>query len=287
MSVRASWPLAGGVHHNQGVEIAIGAQVRRFVVRIAPQPQFRNSIARAMRPYDIASEFHALRDLNGGRLRTPAVWGLDAEGEMLGEPCFLMEHLDGPTVLDVAASDPAAIHAYVSAIREMNSIGPTGVPSVRSPEVVSHRTRGVPDSWISAELSGTGAPALLWRAMEFSDRTKPPHLPDPAFTNGDLGPANFILCTDGRVGVVDWDFVGFSDPLAELMLLHWWPPERPFLSRYPVDKLYCQSCGYDAAILPWYRLNGAIYGWLQAALNARADLQVAREAAIRECLRAG
>jgi aminoglycoside phosphotransferase (APT) family kinase protein len=172
----------------------------------------------------------------------------------------------------------------MDAICRMNRMDSREVPSAKLPEVRSHRPHGISDEWIYENLMRVGAPGEVWRAFELLNRMTPSNVPEPAFTNGDLSPANFIFCGDGTVGIIDWEFAGFTDPLAEIILLRWWPPDRPFLSRFLIDELYCSCCGYDTALLPWYRLNGAIYGWLQATLNAGADIQAARNAEIRECV---
>ena len=69
---------------------------------------------------------------------------------------------------------------------------------------------------------------------------------------------------DGCVAVVDWEFVGFADPLSEIMLLHTWPEDKPFLSRYPIDRMYCQRNGLNPQMLPWYELVGTLCGWQYA-----------------------
>jgi aminoglycoside phosphotransferase (APT) family kinase protein len=273
--------LAGGIHNNRFTEVTVDGEVRRFVVRMAPVSRSPKSIKRMVRPYDIESEFRALQDLTSTPVRTPKVWGLDLESRFLGRPCFLMEYLGGPTVLEAIEFDPTVILEYVETIRLMNDVQPSQLPSISTLNV---KWPDFTEILTSTQLHDSSPPDLLCRAIEVSTITRPLHLPAPTFTNGDLGPANFIVCDDGRIGVVDWELVGYSDPLAELMLLHWWPAEQPFLSRYPIDRLYCERCGYDTTLLPWYRLNSAIYGWLQAAMQGCEEIKRSRETVIQQCL---
>jgi aminoglycoside phosphotransferase (APT) family kinase protein len=101
--------------------------------------------------------------------------------------------------------------------------------------------------------------------------------PQPAFGNGDVGPQNFIVQPDGRAAVVDWEYAGYADPLGELMLLHTWPTQSPFLGKYPVGRMYCDATDIDPAILEWYELYAALTAWVFAAIDGDDARRAAHE----------
>jgi aminoglycoside phosphotransferase (APT) family kinase protein len=105
----------------------------------------------------------------------------------------------------------------------------------------------------------------LRRGLDFVDAEQPANRPCPTFGNGDLSPMNFICGDDGRITVVDWEYAGFADPIAEIMLLHTWPEDAPFLQSHPIDRIYCEMNGIPAALLKWYEVCSAISGWIYAA----------------------
>ena len=71
-------PLPGGVHQNVRIDVE-GTVIRSFVLRRAPQAEALG-YARQVVPYDLETEFLALKDLERTGFRVPRVWGLDLEG---------------------------------------------------------------------------------------------------------------------------------------------------------------------------------------------------------------
>lgn len=270
VTVSATYPLLGGIHRNLLVttETARGGQ---FVLRIAPPAKKQlDRLKRRHHPYDLAAEFRTLQCLAGGPLRTPWVCGLDLDGDCVGTPCFLMEYIHGATVLQQCNWDRAVVEKYVQAICKMNALRPPAVARIPSVERLS-----ICQLW--EELEQHNAPVSLFNACELLERLTPLEPPVRAFTNGDLGPANFVVCDDGGIGIVDWEFAAYTDPLTELSLLYWWPPDMPFADRFKIDQLYCSLRGYDYAMLRWYRLTSALYGWLQAVIDGRPGVAQSRE----------
>ncbi len=255
--------LAGGNHRNVRTLATVNGDRHAYVLRMAMADGTGGFARQEVVPYDLETEFLALRDLQAAPLPTPRIWGLDLGGRFLGRPVFLMDYLEGTTVLDACGSNPNVLETYVDAIRQMNRISPEQVPSVVE-------RRGVPEApsnqvdWLFRQTEQLAVPDMVRRGLDLARQTEPRERPAPAFGNGDLGPANFIVRDDGCVAVVDWEFVGFADPLSEIMLLHTWPEDKPFLSRYPIDRMYCQRNGLNPQMLPWYELVGTLCGWQYA-----------------------
>ena len=124
--------------------------------------------------------------------------------------------------------------------------------------------------WMLRQTEKVELPDVVKRGLAVAQDTEPSQRPRFVFGNGDLGPGNFIARKDGSVAVVDWENVGFNDPVSEIMLLHTWPEDEPFLTLYPVDRMYCDRAGLDASILPWYELIGALCGWWYATKDQNA-----------------
>ncbi|MAF11767.1 hypothetical protein CMK11_15075 [Candidatus Poribacteria bacterium] len=255
-------PLPGGVHDNIHARVVVGGVPQEVVIRVAPVAP-PGSRALAAKPYDIAGEFAALRDLHTHALPTPRVWGLDDAGVHFGSAAFTMQYIEGATVQDAAGREPnAVLRAYVDALVCMNGIGASDVPSVVAPPADS----GPADiaGWIQRHTDAPSTPPRVRAGLRALEDATPARRPAPAFGNGDVGPQNFIIQPDGRAAVVDWEYVGFADPLSELMLLHTWPPSAPFLGRYPVDRMYCEATGINPNLLAWYELSAALTAWVFA-----------------------
>jgi aminoglycoside phosphotransferase (APT) family kinase protein len=265
--------LAGGVHDNYLVQGHVNETTCRFVVRRMPPPGAAGFARSEVMIYSLQAEFNVLQSLENAALRTPKVCGFDYEGKFLGTPSFLMEYIEGPTVLDAIAFDPSMVlQKFADTIFGMNQISPAEVPGVTAPAGAAKEqpARGLLD-WLIVQTQTIDVPTVFKGGLEMLTEEFPAHTPQSAFGNGDLNPQNFIYMADGSIAVVDWEYAGFNDPLAELMLLHSWPEQRPFLNTYPLDSLYCEIAGLDPKLLCWYEVYGALNGWVFAARDHRFD----------------
>lgn len=258
--------LAGGIHDNYFVQAHIKGVPSRFVVRRMPSAAAFGFARNEVVPYSLQAEFNALKDLENISLRTPKVWGLDHEGKFLGTPVFLMEYIEGPTILDAIPSNPETVlQKFAATILAMNQISAAKVPSVAASSTDSGEqpARRLLD-WLIAQAQNAGVPSFFNHGLELLEKELSDNGPSLAFGNGDLNPQNFICADDGQVAVVDWEYAGFNDPLVELMLLHTWPEHDPFLNTYPLDRLYCEMAGLDVSLLRWYEVYSALSGWIFA-----------------------
>ncbi|MFC1714902.1 phosphotransferase [Candidatus Poribacteria bacterium] len=257
--------LPGCIHQNLRVHARLGMESRSFVLRRMPL-QKTLGFARGVVPYNLEAEFTALKDLEGVDLLTPKVWGLDREGRFLDMPAFLMEYIEGPTVLDAVESNPEVIaYRFAETILAMNRVSADQLPDLVG--LIGESDEDPADllGWLTAQAGKMDAPSFFLSGLDLLTRELPSDRPKRVFGNGDLGPQNFIYTADGSIAVVDWEYAGFNDPIAEIMLLHVWPEDDPFLRKHPIDKLYCRLAGIDVGILRWYEIYGALSGWLFAA----------------------
>ena len=253
--------LPGHIHENLHVRVLVGGEEKDLVIRRQPAQDL--GFARQVSPYDLQLEFLALSDLAETVLPVPQVWGLDLDGHHLGFPAFVMEYIHGRTVLEAVRDHPdGLVPAFADTILAMNRIQPCEVPNlVENRGEPADRPVDLLD-WLRRQGEQCNAPDFFWTALRRLEREQPEDRPCPAFGNGDLGPQNFVVAEDAAIAILDWEYVGFNDPLAELMLLHVWPIEAPFLTRYPLDRLYCELAGLDVALLKWYEVYGALSGWM-------------------------
>ncbi|MBI1922640.1 phosphotransferase [Candidatus Poribacteria bacterium] len=243
----------------------VDGESQKYVIRQMPPAESFGFARNQVKPYDLQLEFLALKDLERLSLKTPRVWGLDDRGKFLTRPAFVMEFIEGPTVLEASQENSEqVVRQFTETIWQMNQIPPSDVPNVvkvcGEPEV--DESGGV--AWMEDQVKNMRLPSFVKRGIEILEQEKPDRLPPSAFGNGDVGPMNFILAGDGSITVVDWEYVGFSDPIGEMMLLHIWPEDKPFLKDHPVDRLYCQLADLDEKILRWYKLRAALGGWIYA-----------------------
>lgn len=264
--------MAGGVHHNWCVTVETAGNVKKFVVRRMPPSEQFGYARREVTPYRLQKEFNVLQELAAIPLAVPKAWGFDEEGEFLGTPAFVMEFIEGITVLEAVQQKPdVVLPSYAEAIVAMNAILPAQVPSSDPPTNCDPE----PLRWLVDHSRGLQLPVGFARGLEMLHDI-PPYRPAPAFGNGDLNPQNFIYTPNG-ITIIDWEYAGFNDPLMELMLLHVWPEDEPFLAAYPLDHLYCNLTKIDSELLRWYELYGALSGWIYAAKDNRLTNMVRHE----------
>lgn len=159
--------LSGGIHQNLHIYTRSNTGKQEYVIRVMPFA--RNN----MLPYDMQTEYFALKDLEKVDLSTPKVWGLDLEGQFLGQAVFAMEFVEGISVLDAASDSPKEIpRLFTEAIWKMNQISPDQVPSVATkdpnPQGISN-----PLSWVQNQLPLSQLPHLRIGTVFSSARTIP------------------------------------------------------------------------------------------------------------------
>jgi len=257
--------LAGGVHTNLVVRCEIDGANDVCLVRMMP-PEDSFGFARTqVSAYDLGKEHAVLTDLQRSNIRVPKVWLLDEKGDFLGQPAYPMEYIQGETVLQIAQRAHDEIdREFTQTIISMNQIGPEQIPQLVGK---TGPPAGKPADllgWLRNQIAKKEVPSEFQNGLAFLEAEQPGQRPLPRFGNGDLNPMNFIRTEAGEIAVIDWEYAGFNDPIAEIMLLHTWPEDEPFLNKHPVDRIYCELTGVPVTILKWYEVLSAISGWIYA-----------------------
>lgn len=227
----------------------------------------REQIVDEAYPHDIPLEFETLKQLRRISLPVPEVWGLDDSGVILGAPCFLMEFIQGVTVRDALGSgDGGAEDIFLEAVCCLQAVTRQQLGPVAG-KLGQGSTARDTLTWITDGFARyTDDPLvsqvhdLLWQNM--------PVLLEPRFGNGDLTPSNMLVRDGKLVGLVDFEFAGFFDPMMEFLAPFGWSPE---LRNRRLEERFRTRCGLDIEILDWYRAATVFGWWLGILADPEAD----------------
>lgn len=179
-----TWPLKGGVSaYVHAIELAHpDGRLERLVVRR------HGALEKGHRPEVAADEFRLLERLHAAGLPVAAPRWLDADGEIFGAPCLVLDFVEGSTQLPLdAVEQMAATLATIHAL-PVEALGVDFLPRRVDP----------------ADEGEHGLPA----------RRAP--LPRRSLLHGDFWPGN-LLWRDGRLAaVLDWEDAATGDPLSDV-----------------------------------------------------------------------
>ena len=170
-----TWELKGGVSAQVTaleLERADGRTERLVVRRHGARDLARN-------PHIAADEFRLLGVLRAAGVPAPAPRYLDADGDVFGTPCLVVDFIEGEPA---TGREPELVAQLATVLGRIHAVGTTAELSF---------------------LRGLALPALSeWNA--------------PVLLHGDFWPGN-TLWNDGRlVAVIDWEDAAVGDPLADL-----------------------------------------------------------------------
>jgi aminoglycoside phosphotransferase (APT) family kinase protein len=173
---------------------------------------------------DLAAEFRVIDCLNKRGFPVPAVHWLDATGEYLGKPGFVMERLSGtskPDPLFELGTEQLCARVsteIIDALGRLHALAPSELADTGLP---------VPDDWhayIQKEINEleAGFDAILLEgvpAIAEMFRWMRRNIPEPMpfrLVHCDYQLANFMYDDSGLIGVIDWELVHFGDPREDL-----------------------------------------------------------------------
>jgi aminoglycoside phosphotransferase (APT) family kinase protein len=234
------------------------------VLRLRPKPPA------LLEPYDLVRQFTILRALANTPVRAPRALWLEATGEVLGRPFFVMERATGqvyemepPT--DVA--DSAVMRMCQSMVEQLAAIhtvdlARTGLVALDNGG--DHLDREL-DHW-AAELDRVKRDRLpaLERLQEALRAARPEPCPKVTLVHGDAKPGNFAFADAEVSAVFDWEMTTVGDPLTDIGWLEmlWMQPVG--INTHPaapgIDALlahYESVSGIKLQNRPWYRAFNA------------------------------
>lgn len=231
--------------------------------------------------HDMKREYTAMDALRDTAVPVPRMIHLQPEPDLLGQPFYLMEAVDGhicrdsipPGYADRPEQRRAIGEALVTTLGDLHNVDPeqVGLAGFGRPEgylarQVSRWTR----QWEATRIPGLEAIDAL--ARELAERL--PTTQRSTIVHGDFRLDNTVLhpATPGRIAaVLDWEMSTLGDPLADLgiLLVYWSQADDEaardlgnvvqsatvlpgFPDRAEVARLYAERSGLDLTDLPWY-----------------------------------
>jgi aminoglycoside phosphotransferase (APT) family kinase protein len=252
-----------------------GRRAHRFVVRFEPP-------TRLLHEYDMPAMFKVLGALQGTGVPAPKPLWLDAKGEFLGVPAFIMEFVEGSAPRQSYFKDGPIAEANPSERRTMVS---SVIETIAKIHAVDWKTRGL------AFLNNRGrGKTFIERDISwywsFLESTLPERLPDyipirkwlldnqpvveeGVLNHGDCQLGNYMFRGAKVAAVLDWDTCCLLPPEADIAYLCWFneyastgmdklpagiPPEKDWLAEYE------RVSGHQIQHWEYYRMM-MIYRW--------------------------
>lgn len=282
--VRVRWPAPG--------EPADGAD---YMVRVAPSP----ADVPVFRGYRLDHQFEVIRLV--GELTdvpVPTVRWLDKTGDVLGQPCFVMDAISGrvpPDVLpynfgdswlfragerdqrrlqDASVSVLARVHAIPDPAVTFAFLTPDapGTPGAREGTTPLRRHLAWTRDWYEFAAEGLARSPLLDSVLAWLEHNRPSETEDPVLCWGDARIGNILYRDDFTpAGVLDWEMAALGPrqlDLAWMIFAHrvfehlatafGFPGMPGFLREEDVVATYERLTGRRVGDLTWYYLYAAV-----------------------------
>jgi aminoglycoside phosphotransferase (APT) family kinase protein len=231
--------------------------------------------------HDMTREYTAMAALAGTVVPVPKMLHLSRESDLLGQPFYVMEAVEGHVCRETLpagyADQPAQRRAIgeglVRTLGDLHNVDPleVGLGQFGRPEgYLARQVARWTKQWDATRLPGMDSVDHL--AADLASSV--PATQRSTIVHGDFRLDNTILdpSTPGRIAaVLDWEMSTLGDPLADLgILLVYWSqaddaterslgtvvPAATVLEGFPtraeVMSLYADRSGLDLTELPWY-----------------------------------
>ncbi|MCW2680391.1 MAG: aminoglycoside phosphotransferase [Frankiales bacterium] len=231
--------------------------------------------------HDMVREHTVMSALGGSAVPVPQMLHLCTDPEVLGQPFYVMERVEGHVCREALpagyADQPAQRRAVgeglVSVLAALHEVDPgaVGLGEFGRPEgYLERQVRRWVKQWDATRIEGHDALDAL--AADLAAQV--PATQRHTVVHGDYRLDNTMLhpTEPGRIAaVLDWEMSTLGDPLADLgILLGYWSqaddggarteatvvPAATVLQGFPtrqeVAELYAQRTGLDLTPLPWY-----------------------------------
>ncbi len=190
------------VGHSRAMYV-VDTSAGRFVVRMEQGGVFGTSSG---------DEFGLMQSLHAASFPVARVRWFEPTGDVLGQPFFVMDHIEAATPDDEGAMDEATAADFVRALASLHKLDPAAHLPVVDPAQATHIRI---EHWRGVARSAGGRRVPLLDAAEMWLHQ---HAPLPArvsLVHGDAGPGN-VLCADEKVlALTDWEFAHVGDPAED------------------------------------------------------------------------
>lgn len=235
------------------------------------------------------AEYHALERAFAAGLPVPEPLLLDATGERLGAPGFLMRAVEGGRAAGLFEADPYGLHAEPlgrTLFATLGRLHALAVAPVDQRVLPVQDPRARLEHWAREIEAHALRPQPVARAaLRWLRAHCPPASGPPALVHGDFRSGNFLFGEDGRLlAVLDWEMAHVGDPMEDLAWAAdplWSHGERDIADGGRVGALVTlktaiatweQASGrrFDAAAWTWWRVFAGLQGlaiWLTSGFE--------------------
>lgn len=220
-SVQSLAKLSGGaIQQNWLVDAMIDGQARAFVLR-------KDAAASIGASHSRRDEFALLQVAHAAGVRVPQPIAFCDDDEILGGPFALMEKAEGvafgPRIvkdMSLGGDREALTSQLARELARIHTIVPpangTASPDLRFLGVLSAAPAIAEITTLRGWLDAMGAsrPALEW-GLRWAEQNAPPPT-RVTLVHKDFRTGNYMIDTNGLTAVLDWEFAGWGDPIADL-----------------------------------------------------------------------
>lgn len=173
-------------------------------------------------PYDVRPQYEALRSVHGTGIPVPKVHWLEMDRNPLGRPFFVMDKVEGETLLGAWTRSPdqrgQLMEDYVSILATLHALDwrSLELSSLNVPEHECHHAEKEIARWEWVIEDTQFGPQPVVAELVSWLRRNIPTAERTTLCHGDYHSRNF-LARDGRiVAVLDWEMVDIGDPISDL-----------------------------------------------------------------------
>lgn len=207
----------------------INGERRGYVLRYAPT----HNPGRIFAEYAVAEQFELQRRLNGGGLAVPNGRWLDATGEQIGQPGFVMDLVKGEVAdgspftggLIAEAGDAERARLIEQILVALNGVHRTDWRGLDLGNTVRDGGGRTPLErylnwfWKTAEWIQPASLERLDRLRQWLFANQPTYHPDDyTLIHGDPGLGNYMFQDGKVVAVIDWELSGILHPTYDIAM---------------------------------------------------------------------
>lgn len=234
----------------------------RWVLR---RPPVNSVLASA---HDMAREHRVMRALVSSEVPVPRMFGLCDDPRITGATFYVMEHIEGIYMDDVASGeqlDPAsrcrAGESFVDALAALHEVDPDAVGLGDLGKREGYVARQIKRWFGQWELTHTRERPIIREVHAALLAKLPPEQGRSGVVHGDFSFRNCRFAADGPVrAVLDWEISTLGEPLADIgYVVAAWSGEAGtlqsldgFPTRDEAIARYAAASGVDTSELPYY-----------------------------------
>jgi aminoglycoside phosphotransferase (APT) family kinase protein len=170
---------------------------------------------------DRFAEWEIVESLSAhGEVPTPKALLYD-NGHALDVPCFIVEHIDGVTVSRHFAAHPTqktdrVADMLVDSLAAIHAVPPADLPATLDrPTSWEGHIDSLIGKWRKLERTGLEPDPFVRYLANWLEANKPAAAP-MRLVHGEVNNDNLLICPDGSMTVVDWEYAHIGDPREDL-----------------------------------------------------------------------